>query len=135
MIKVHPGGSNFDEMVFRVNHFMDRMTQQKFYHFRPCSEWEPPINFYETTEAYQICIDLAGIEPKQAELHLENDMLHIMGHRATPSPAGSSSARIHIMEIDHGPFCRSIKVPDDVDTTRIEANYSQGFLWITLPKR
>ena len=135
MIKVHPGGSNFDEMIGLVNHFMDRVMQQKFYRFRPCSEWEPPINFYETAESYMICIDLAGIDPKQAELHLENDTLHVMGHRVTPSPPGGSTARIHVMEIDHGPFCRTVKVPEDVDKEKIEASYSQGFLWIKLPKR
>jgi HSP20 family protein len=107
---------------------------KNFYRFRTCGQWEPQINFYETPNAYQICIDLAGVDPKQVELHLENDMLHIVGHRATPSPPGKSNARIHVMEIDHGPFGRSIQIPVDVDKTKIEATYSQGFLWIKLPK-
>jgi HSP20 family protein len=134
MIKVQSDKSNFDEIVLRANHFMDQMMHKTFYRFRPCGQWEPSINFYETAEAYHICIDLAGTDPKQVELHLENQMLHIIGHRATPSPPDETNARIHVMEIDHGPFGRSIKIPDDVNKSKIDAVYKQGFLWIKLPK-
>jgi len=59
-----------------------------------------------------------------------------MGQRLTPAPTGGAgSSRIHVMEIDHGPFYRAISIPEDVDVTGIEAKYSQGLLWIDLPKR
>jgi HSP20 family protein len=135
MIKVQSDSSGFDEIILRVNHFMDQMMHKNFYRFRTCGQWEPQINFYETTEAFYICADLAGVDPKQVELHLENNMLHIMGHRTTPSPPDNSNARIHVMEIDHGPFGRSIKIPENVDKTGTEATYSQGYLWIKLPKQ
>ena len=42
--------------------------------------------------------------------------------------------RIHLMEIDHGAFCREVELPEDVDRDRIIANYRNGMLWIELPK-
>ncbi len=121
-------------MVLKVNKIMDQFIQRSFFRFRPCGQWQPAVNFYETDTGYQICVDLAGVDPKQVELQAENDVLHIVGHRATPSPAHGVSARIHIMEIDHGPFCRTIKIPDGVDIGKIQARYYQGFLWVDLPR-
>ena len=42
--------------------------------------------------------------------------------------------RIHLMEIDHGAFCREVELPEDVDRERISATYRNGMLWIELPK-
>jgi HSP20 family molecular chaperone IbpA len=71
------------------------------------------------------------------------------GTAAGTSPAGGVSAaggagaatgsehrriRIHLMEIDHGSFCREVELPEDVDRERISATYRNGMLWIELPK-
>ena len=66
---------------------------------------------------------------------------------ATPAPASTGAAsaggtgahehrrvRIHLMEIDHGAFCREVELPEDIDRERISANYRNGMLWIELPK-
>ena len=42
---------------------------------------------------------------------------------------------VHLMEIDHGTFCRTIEVPANVEQDQIAANYHLGMLWITLPKK
>ena len=49
-------------------------------------------------------------------------------------PAEHKRVRIHLMEIDHGSFCREVELPEDVDRDRIAANYRNGMLWIELPK-
>ncbi len=41
----------------------------------------------------------------------------------------------HLMEIDHGPFLRSVEVPSSVDVEAINAKYRSGLLWILLPKK
>ena len=64
----------------------------------------------------------------------------------TPGPTGPTGGgpaagatehrrvRIHLMEIDHGSFCREVELPEDVDRDRIVANYRNGMLWVELPK-
>jgi HSP20 family protein len=135
MITIRTGSASFDDVVLQVNHFMDHFMQKSFFRFKPCGNWQPVINLYEISDAFYICVDIAGIDPKQVELHVENKLLHIMGHRATPSPATTNGARIHVMEIDHGPFCRTVNIPEGVDVDKIQANYNQGLLWINLPKK
>jgi HSP20 family protein len=53
-------------------------------------------------------------------------------------PAEQSSEpgkiRVHLMEIDHGSFCREVELPLNVDRDRITANYRNGMLWIEIPK-
>ena len=52
----------------------------------------------------------------------------------TAAPAEHRRIRIHLMEIDHGSFCREVELPEDVDRGRISASYRNGMLWIELPK-
>jgi len=135
MIRLHPGGMNSDDVVVRVNQIMDQMLQKSFFKFRPCERWQPAINFYETDEAYYICLDLSGVETKQIELHVDGEVLRISGHRAAPTPEGVRQARIHVMEIDHGPFYRSIQIPSSVERDGIKARQQNGLVWVTMPKK
>ena len=134
MVCMQVSRRDFDEVEVRVNQIMDQVMQKPFFRFRTCDRWQPSVNLYETESVYHLCVDLAGIDPKQTEIKVEDGVLYILGHRSTPSPMGGSPVRIHVMEIDSGPFHRAITIPDDVDSDRIEANYQNGFLWITLPK-
>ncbi len=43
--------------------------------------------------------------------------------------------RIVTMEIDYGPFSRSIAIPDNVDLRKVSSEYREGILWVTLPLR
>lgn len=135
MISMQAGSSDLNELCLKVNRIMDHFIQGTFFRFRPCDRWQPSINLYETDAMFSICVDLAGVDPKQVELHTEKNVIHVMGQRTTPIPAGGASPRIHVMEIDHGPFYRAVSVPENVDMAKIDARYCQGLLWIDLPKR
>jgi HSP20 family molecular chaperone IbpA len=39
------------------------------------------------------------------------------------------------MEIAHGPFCREVVIPEQVDHNRMMTRYAEGYLWVTLPLR
>ena len=134
MIRLAPGGLDFDDMVVRVNQIMDQMMQKSFFKFRPCDRWQPPINLYETAEAYYLCLDLAGVDGKLIDLKVDGRTLRVSGHRPAPAPEGVTQTRIHVMEIDHGPFYRAIQIPLEVDTDRIEARQRNGLMWVTMPK-
>jgi HSP20 family molecular chaperone IbpA len=42
--------------------------------------------------------------------------------------------RVHLMEIDHGPFAREVELPLNVEKDQIKAQHRNGMLWIGLPK-
>jgi HSP20 family molecular chaperone IbpA len=47
----------------------------------------------------------------------------------------NTRVRVHLMEIDHGPFARAVELPEDVQRTNIKAVHKNGMLWIELPKK
>jgi HSP20 family protein len=135
MISLQAGSSDLNDLCLKVNRIMDQFMQRSFFRFRPCDRWQPSINLYEMETTFTLCIDLSGIDPKQVEIHAENNVLHIMGQRVTPVPVPGESPRIHVMEIDHGPFYRAVSIPENVEVGKIDARYTNGLLWIALPKK
>jgi HSP20 family protein len=123
-----------------------------YYGFCPTEAWAPSVNLYETEHAYQVCVDLAGVDKDKINLVATGNRLLISGTRpsprhqpmansadlktAAPEPqAAAQRTRVHLMEIDHGAFCREVELPNDVVQERIVAEHRNGLLWIELPKR
>jgi len=134
MIRVQASSSDLNDLAQRVNQIMDQFMQKSFFRFKPCDRWQPSVNLYETDTSFIVCVDLAGVDAKEVDVQVRDKSLHIMGQRPTPMPSHVHSPRIHVMEIDHGSFYRSVSIPENVDVNRIEAKYNQGLLWIELPK-
>jgi HSP20 family protein len=111
-------------------------THREFYNFCPLDSWRPAVNLYESADSYYVCVDLAGMDPETIEVEVKKSILVIAGTRSHPQPPWELGERsIHLMEIDQGPFCRSVEIPTEVDVEGIQASYSgNGMLWIELPK-
>ncbi len=108
---------------------------RSYYQYCPVESWRPPVNLYESRDSYFVCVDLAGMERDDIEVTLNGNVLVISGVREHPQPPGGKDISIHLMEIDTGPFCRSVEIPTEVDLGSIQASYSKsGYLWIELPK-
>ena len=125
----------FSNLVRQMNQLVDREMHRQFQPFSPTDAFRPAVNLYETLTAFVICVDLAGMDQNDIEVALEKQSLHIRGRRHSPIPPdGTRAVAVHLMEIDHGTFCRTIDIPQNVDQADIAANYHLGLLWITLPK-
>jgi HSP20 family protein len=77
-----------------------------------------------------VIADLAGIDADDIEVLISGRDLTISGERRRPRPDGG---RYEQMEIDYGPFRRTVALPEDVDADRAEARYERGLVVITLP--
>jgi len=131
-------GESFGQMVRQMNKFVDQL-QKGFFSFCPAEVWTPPVNVYENDAAYLVCVDLSGVEKEKIELLVADGQLRLRGHRAVPAlpeehRVEGKRLRVHLMEIDHGPFCREVDLPNDVAHDRISATYKNGMLWVELPK-
>ena len=104
-----------------------------FFRFCPPDAWQPATNLYETEDRYVVCMDLAGVKKAEIDLEVRRDLLMISGRRESPRP--QSRSRVHLMEIDHGNFRRTIDIPSSVCVDQIQARYLDGYLWVELPKR
>lgn len=105
--------------------------------FCPAESWAPPVNVYRFERRLEVCVELGGIDPKTVDVHVEPGRLRVRGNRAVPEPPHhpGESMRILSMEIDHGPFCCIVPLPQQVDIARVSSNFDDGLLWIHLPLR
>lgn len=110
-------------------------TQSSFWRYCATPDWEPSLNLCECPDAYYVCIDLAGMRREDIDVQVQSGRLGVRGTRPTPRPdTEAEHLHMHHMEIEHGPFCREIELPANVDAQGISARYKDGVLWIRLPK-
>lgn len=95
--------------------------------------WTPSLNCYESPGMLYVCVELAGVDRDTIQVRVEPGRLTIHGHRATPEPPTDATHRIHCMEIDAGPFERTLALPPTVKLDRVSSKYRDGLLWIELP--
>lgn len=107
------------------------------HHGQTSPVWAPALDMYETDEAFIILLDIAGVDANQTEVHAEPNLLTIKGvRRERHSPLGRDERRnYHALEIPYGRFERTIQLPPGIDTAAAGANYRDGLLEVTLPKR
>lgn len=96
------------------------------------AEWIPPINVKERPQDYLISAELPGIDKKNVEISLENNMLTIQGKREEHKE--EKDEKFLRIESSSGSFLRRISLPDSVDTEKASADFKNGMLEITLPK-
>jgi HSP20 family protein len=106
-------------------------------HAQASPVWTPAMDMYETEDALVIVLDLAGVDGERTEVRAEPHLLVVRGVRhERRSPSGPDEQRsYHALEIPYGRFERSVRLPPGLDTSEARANYREGLLEITLPKR
>lgn len=97
--------------------------------------WQPAINAYRCESCIRICVDLAGVDKSEIDLQIEPQRVWVRGTRDNPEPPGKDhrTTQTIAMEIDYGPFIRSISLPVEIDPGKATALQENGFLWISLP--
>jgi HSP20 family molecular chaperone IbpA len=137
------GEENFGKMTRKLTTMMDQL-QKGFFNFCSAETWQPTVNLYETEEAYVVCVDLAGVDKEKIDLMVADNQLRLRGARPMPTPLSAAPGeaedvgkrvRVHLMEIDHGQFCREVDLPKDVDADKVTAAYRNGMLWVELRKK
>ena len=93
------------------------------------ADWIPAADIYETDNAYQIAIDLPGVNRDAVEIDLDESRLVVKGTRTV------EKSTKHPSERPFGKFLRAFTVPGSVDQTQIGADYKDGVLQLRLPKR
>lgn len=94
--------------------------------------WKPPVDVYETTDELLIYMEIPGVEKPKFKVSYQKGQLTITGHRDQLIP--KDLVKIHRMEIDTGRFIRRMKIDMDIREDEIDAEYSDGFLKIRIPK-
>jgi len=93
------------------------------------ADWTPASDIYETESGYLIAIDLPGIDRNALEIDIDDNRLVVKGTRAV------AESRQHRSERPRGKFLRTYSVPGSVEQAKIAAEYKDGVLQVSLPKR
>ena len=93
----------------------------------------PPVDVYEDEHSIQLKMEVPGIDEKDIDIRLENNLLTVRGERKLESE--TKEENYHRIERRYGSFTRSFALPNTVNTEDVKANYSKGVLTIALAKR
>lgn len=96
--------------------------------------WSPPVDIYETENELVLKADVPEIDPKNIEIQLENGTLTVKGERNFEEQKNGHQG-FHRIERSYGKFMRAFSLPDTVDGEKVKADYKNGVLTITLPKK
>lgn len=92
----------------------------------------PAVDVAESDEAFEISVEMPGVDPKKIEVSASDGMLSIKGEKT--SERAEKKKRYYLSERQYGAFERSFALPRGVDVDKISADHSAGVLKITLPK-
>jgi HSP20 family protein len=95
--------------------------------------WAPSVDIYETENELVLKADVPDVELKDIDVRVENQTLTIAGERVFHQP--ESGKGYHRIERSYGKFMRSFAVPNVFDTEKIAAEYKNGVLTVSLPKK
>ncbi|PKO18392.1 MAG: hypothetical protein CVU39_02845 [Chloroflexi bacterium HGW-Chloroflexi-10] len=93
--------------------------------------WRPPTDVYETESEIIVKVEIAGLDTDQFDITFNNNVLSINGNRSD-DVVGKKA--FHQMEIGFGDFSTSIEIKTPINLDSASAQYTLGFLIITLPK-
>jgi HSP20 family protein len=93
----------------------------------------PSVDIVEKDKAYEITAELPGMDEKNVEVKLVNGGLTIKGEKQEEKEEKKKDYYLH--ERRFGSFERSFRVPEGVDTNKIEATFKKGVLTVMLPKK
>jgi HSP20 family protein len=97
------------------------------------ASWAPAVDVHETENELVVTADIPGVNEKDVDVRVENNMLTISGERKTETNVKDDNyLRV---ERSYGSFSRSFSLPNTVNTEGIAAEYKNGVLSVRLPKR
>jgi HSP20 family protein len=95
--------------------------------------WAPPVDIYEDSNNLVLKADLPGVDPKDVEIKVENGTLYLSGERKFEKEVKEEN--YHRVERSYGAFSRSFSLPNSIDSDKVVAEYKDGQLILTMPKR
>jgi len=97
------------------------------------SAWAPAVDIYETEHDLVIEADVPDVDPKDLDIRVENNILTIRGDRKFEKKVNEENyLRV---ERSYGSFARSFTLANTVNADAIKAEYQNGVLALSLPKR
>jgi HSP20 family protein len=131
IMKYNPFNTETDDFPSGLRVFQDSLSRLLS---EPTSRpWSPAVDIYETENELVLKADVPEVDPKQVAIQMENGTLTVTGERR--SDEQKNGRGFHRIERGYGSFVRAFSLPDTVDPDKVKADYRNGVLTVTLPKK
>ena len=133
MIKYGPfQSSDVDDFPAGVRLFQDSLSRL---FSEPASRpWSPAVDILETENELILKADLPDVDAKNVGIQVENGTLTLKGERKFEQEKTGHKG-YHRIERSYGSFVRAFSLPETVNVEQVKADYKNGVLTITLPKK
>src|SRR5262245_35650266 len=95
--------------------------------------WNPSVDIFENDNEIVLKAELPGMDVKDIEVRLENNVLALKGERRFEKEAKEEN--YHRIEREYGAFSRAFTLPAAVNVDKATAEYKEGILKVTVPKK
>ena len=127
--RFEPFRGTFQEQFNRLFHeAFDRSTEEG-----GLTAWAPAVDIYETEHELVVKADLPDVDPRDLDIRIENNVLTLRGERKFEKKV--SEENYLRVERAYGSFSRSFSLSNSVNPEAIKADYHDGVLTLTIPKR
>lgn len=92
----------------------------------------PKFDISETDDAIQVTAELPGIDEKELDVSLDDNVLTIKGEKKEEHE--KKKKNYHLAERSYGTFQRSFSLPSGIDREKIKAQFKKGVLNLSIPK-
>jgi HSP20 family protein len=96
-------------------------------------ECAPSANILENNQGFELQLAIPGIQKEDVKISLEKNILNVSSEKEAAKI--DEDTRFTRREFVFGTFSRSFTLPETIDTDKIGADFKDGILKITLPKR
>lgn len=129
-------GNSFDSL-FPTNSRMDFPTffNDVFDRFLTDEKvtWMPAVNIMERENDYKIDLAVPGLDKKDFNIEVENNLLVVSGERKEEKV--EEKDKVTKREFHYGSFKRSFTLPETADSDKINATYNNGVLTVSVAKK
>lgn len=96
---------------------------------------QPAVNIKETDENFSLELAVPGMAKEDFKVNLDNHVLTISSSKENKNEETAEDGTYTRREFSYSAFSRSFRLPETVNSEKIEAKYTDGVLYLTLPKR
>lgn len=93
----------------------------------------PAVNIKETEKEYQMEMAAPGMKKENFKVKLENDVLTVVGEKEVKEE--ENTKKLRRKEFNYSSFQRSFFLPENINSEKIEATYTDGILLVSIPKK
>jgi len=123
---------DFERMRREMDRIWDTFFERGISRGEEEEGWLPSLDVAETKNEIVVKAEVPGMDPKDIDISLSDGLLTIKGEKKQERE--EKEENYHLVERSYGSFARSIRLPKEIQSDKINASYKNGVLKVVLPK-